>query len=396
MVLALGLSLVEFIRSRHTSNNRVHWILPALFLYYLTSELLSGGDWSSLEKRLILVAIPLAILAGKNFDTKNIKAKASRSYVAGTLLACVICLARAVIRSFSYVDGEWRFNAKVVEGTEYDFLTSSVMGGNYFFTDEFSFMHHTTYFGIFILFAQYLLFEIYTERTRSRTSTLLYGLANIFFSAAIFLLSSKAVILTFILLSLWILLRIRMLLRTKILILTLFFVVGAAFALFNPRLRILEQSLRNGIAINPTAAYGHDLRLLSWDASLTIIRESLPWGVGEANKLTALLDVYHKKGYITPEAQKHNSHNQYLDFLIGGGIIGLSLFLGGMVHVGWCSILKRNVTLQVFLFIFLFNAMFENLLSRHSGILFFSIFLGLLTLRNEQLSTGNNVDLKSS
>src|SRR5690606_18510583 len=92
--------------------------------------------------------------------------------------------------------------------TQYDFLTSSVMGGNYFFSIDFSYFLHPTYFGIYIVFAQYLLFElskVSSNHWEKRCLPVLY----VFFTTGLFFLSSKAALISFMFVAFWILVQIK-------------------------------------------------------------------------------------------------------------------------------------------------------------------------------------------
>lgn len=366
-------SLIQIIQSRKLPNIHIHWFLPLLFLYYLFSELLTGGVFQSMEKRLSLVLIPLAFALQSNFYKEHLHRNIYLSFILGNLFALLFCFGRAIIRSITLHNGAWVFNPKVIPSSEYDFLTSSIMGGNYFFGTEFSFFHHPTYASIYIVFVQFLIFEIFKSSNR-RNQLWLIG-CYVIFLFGLFLLSSKAAILSSIIISFWLLARLKAPKLKKISTVAAFGVVSVLFIFFNPRLKVFKDSIETSHVINPHARYGHDLRILSWDASLTLIKDNWLLGVGEANKKSSLVKIYEAKGYVVPAALVHNSHNQYLDFLIGGGLIGIGLFMAGLIVLFVQSIREPNLPLLAFLFIFSFNALFENLLSRHEGILFFSMFI---------------------
>ena len=385
LVTLLVVSLYEIIRKREFPKFYLFWFLPILFLYYLISEGVSGGTLSQIEKRLLLLFIPLAFALNPDFYRDESKRNIYASYIAGNLVAVLVCLVRAVVRSVIVQDGQWTFNPKVIQNTEHDFLTSSVMGGNYFFGDEFSLFMHPTYAGILIVFAQYLVFEVFKTTSGRRNKQMLIG-AFVFFVFALFLLSSKAAIVSSLLILFWTLLRVSLPAFVKISAIAAVILVSVLFLFFNPRLKVFKDTLKTTQLIDPNARYGYDLRILSWDASLDLIRENWLLGVGEGKKRSALVEVYKSKGYIVPAEKEHNSHNQYFDFMIGGGIIGLGLFITGIAQLFIRSVRETNLPLMAFLLIFSFNALFENLLSRHAGILFFSIFITLFASRRQRLS----------
>jgi O-antigen ligase len=324
------------------------------------------------------------IFVNPKFQRLEIRPSIYKSYIFGNVAAMIVCIVRAFITSISIENGQWIFNPKVIRDTEHDFLTSSVMGGNYFFGEDFSFFHHPTYAGIFIVFAQYLAFEIFNDSTQTSRTRKLMVFCYLFFLGALFLLSSKAAIATSILVSFWILIRIKIRTPVKVIVVAAFALVSVLFVFFNPRLKVFKDTLKTKDLIDPNARYGYDLRILSWDASLTLIKDHWLLGVGEAKKKTELGEVYKRKQYVVPAEKLHNSHNLYFDFMIGGGVIALGLFLAGIVHSFINARNQHNVTLFVFLLIFCFNGLFENLLSRQSGVLFFAAFIALLVSRETQ------------
>lgn len=71
-----------------------------------------------------------------------------------------------------------------------------------------------------------------------------------------------------------------------------------------------------------------------------------------------------------------NSHNQYFDTLISVGIIGLLLMLSFFV-LPLVLMIKRkkyDIVYLSFMFIILFNAVFESIFERQLGIVFFLLF----------------------
>lgn len=385
--LLFTLALVEIFRTKDFPKIRFFWFLPVLFLYYMISEMFLGGMWFAFEKKLLLLLVPVCIALNSDFNRQKLWNKISLSFILGNLLVIIICTIRAFIRSFTFMNGRWEFTPKVIPGNVHDFLTSSVMGGNFFFAEEFSYFLHPTYFGIYISFAQYLIYGIIKTPDNKKLKGFLLGCYFIFL-LALFLLSSKAAIITSLMLSFFIISRVQMKLPVRIATVGAFIIVSSLFIYFNPKLKIFRDTFQTTQFIDPdpNTRTSHDLRILSWNASLEIIKNNWLFGVGEANKTTALLNVYRVKGYIVPAAELHNSHNQYLDFLIGGGIVGLALFLAGLIHLFWRSIKESNFPLLALLLIFSFNCLFENVLSRHWGILFFSVFISLLTAKRQNLS----------
>src|SRR5690606_18655864 len=74
--------------------------------------------------------------------------------------------------------------------------------------------------------------------------------------------------------------------------------------------------------------------------------------------------------------KRYNSHNQYMDFLLSAGIIGLLVFLYFITKLCSYSISNKNF-IGVYLILFTcFIMLTENILHRHYGNMIFAIFLG--------------------
>jgi O-antigen ligase len=381
------ISFIEIFKKRSFPELQLNWFLPTLFLYYAVSTFVSDGSWSEFEKYLLLLGLPVLFALNPGFSKEQLRTKIYSGFIIGIIIVFVYCLFFAFKRSIIISDGQWYFNSKVIRDSSYDFLTSSVMGGNYFFGQDFSYFIHPAYFGLYIVFAQYLIYEIYHNTSKGFYKRLLIGCYLIFF-IALYLLSSKAAIISSLLLTLFFALSFSASRNVKLALLLLVILSSVAFIFYNPRLSIFKDTFVAGLSINPEARYGHDLRILSWDASFEVIKGHWIMGVGEANKSKALVDVYKLKDYIVPAQEKFNSHNQYLDFLIGGGIVALGIYLCGLISLLVNAIKNRNMPLIAFLIIFSFAALFENLLARHAGVLFFSCFISLLvTAKEPKIST---------
>jgi O-antigen ligase len=379
-------SLIELARTRHFVNFRPYWFLPVLFCYYFFSVLLTGGTWSAIEKRLFLVFVPLAFALLPDLILQQRRTKIHLAYIMGNVVVVITLLVRAAFRSTVCADGHCTFSPLANPQSKFDFMTASVMDGNFFFGSEFSWFYDPPYTGLFLVVALYLVFER-TKGTQNR-SVLIPSIAVYFlFLAALFLLSSKAAMIASLAVTLYIVVyavvkrTISVPLRAAAVVAMV--LVGGTFFFLNPRIKIFRETFWKGLAINPQARFGHDLRILSWDASLDVIRAHWLLGVGEGKKEEALIAMYATKGYVVPAEGKFNSHNQYLDFLLGGGLVGLGLFMAGMIALGIRSVKEKNAPLMAFALIFLFNAAVENLLSRYAGILLFAVFTSFfLAIRN--------------
>lgn len=98
------------------------------------------------------------------------------------------------------------------------------------------------------------------------------------------------------------------------------------------------------------------------------VQESLNW-------------YYSFYGFFDAEAQSLNSHNQYLDFLLIGGIPLFCSFLYILFYKLFCSLRKKDYLYFSVTLIFAFGFLTENILSRQYGI-FIYVFFELLLAGN--------------
>ena len=112
----------------------------------------------------------------------------------------------------------------------------------------------------------------------------------------------------------------------------------------------------------------------------------LGYGVGDVD---AQLQSCYDKTFTNTDTYKvtsYNSHNQYLKIVLSAGFIGLILFLVSMLHLIKVSIEYRSVLYIYFVSFVFLNFCFENILSRHDGVLFFSFFNSILFFQKNSKS----------
>lgn len=136
-------------------------------------------------------------------------------------------------------------------------------------------------------------------------------------------------------------------------------------------------SPKDYIQTRPYPMSGNDTRLTMWTVSSSVIAEH-PFGVGTGNVDDALeekLISYHQKEFAK---QHYNPHNQFLQIAVEIGIVGFFVFIFLLI-----SILLKGYTNGDYLSIILvanlaFNCLFESMLQRHSGIVFYVFWFCLL------------------
>ena len=137
--------------------------------------------------------------------------------------------------------------------------------------------------------------------------------------------------------------------------------------------------------------YEHDInnyslarRLTAVKAANLIIRQHWLLGVAPADSHAAMLSQYSWKNYgLDPENQV-DIHNQYLETLLGGGVVGLALWL---VVVFWPltqAWARRNPYVGVFILLQAALMMVANILSLQIGLNLFVFGYGFLVVAGER------------
>ena len=109
-----------------------------------------------------------------------------------------------------------------------------------------------------------------------------------------------------------------------------------------------------------------------------LFKESPVIGYGTGDIKDVLINGYKKANFIKGYDRKYNCHNQFLQFLLAFGLIGLLIFLISLVYPLFFAFFQKNY-LYVFLILMLsFNFLFESMLETKAGVEFYAFFNALL------------------
>lgn len=138
---------------------------------------------------------------------------------------------------------------------------------------------------------------------------------------------------------------------------------------------------------------GDETRLILWTASVQEIKKH-PFGVGTGNLDDHLAaQLQHLTHYEMAE-KKYNPHNQFFQTALEVGIPSALLIL---IIIGWCFIqglVKKEFLLVVLSLNLLINCLFESMLQRQSGIVFYVLWLMILSiyLSNKHEEKGSSTE----
>lgn len=135
--------------------------------------------------------------------------------------------------------------------------------------------------------------------------------------------------------------------------------------------------------IHPTST---SARRMTWDASISLIKENFWWGVGTGDVKNVLIQRDQEKGYVGIAKERLNSHNQLLNTQLAIGILG-SLFLLLAFGVNFLknkpnddSNLRIGIALLLFLAI-----LTESMLETQAGIIPYAFLLCLMSAPSFEL-----------
>jgi len=124
-----------------------------------------------------------------------------------------------------------------------------------------------------------------------------------------------------------------------------------------------------------------DVRRMITQCDLELGAKYFLTGVGPQHLQTKLNQCYYQFEGSALERNKFNTHNQYFDYLLSHGIIGLILLLLVMIVPLYKSIRNGDPVLMSFIILILLCMLTENILSRQGGIVFYAFFNALLLNR---------------
>ena len=124
-------------------------------------------------------------------------------------------------------------------------------------------------------------------------------------------------------------------------------------------------------------------RLLIWNVSVEMIANH-PFGVGTGDGKDVLMDYYRKNGMDAFADKKLNQHCQYLQTAGSVGILSALFLIATLSYYVVIGFREKNFYLIVLISLFATSSLFESILERQWGILFFMFFLTVLLAEREK------------
>lgn len=326
------------------------------------------------------------LLLGKKKIGPETREKYFKYFIWGVALATLICFANAL----------YRYNAL---GSAYmvDEFSRKV---NIFTYKEFSKILdlHPAYFSLYLGTALFYILHKYNKW--GKPLVMLKALSFILlFTITLFLTSSKAGIYLFTILLVGFVLYwlIKGGKRKVILLLGTLVSIGAIIAyLISPlpfkRLVYAWSSVQQVSSEKHTVNESTSIRLDLWRLSFEVAKESPIIGYGTGSVQNALNERCIDFRFFSEceLLRNKNSHNQYLNFLLSNGMVFLLIF--AIMLGGWLvrAIRVKDEMAVFFLLMLSLNFLFESLLQRERGVVFFMLFATMLLVSQKEGSLGKS------
>ncbi|WP_242131021.1 O-antigen ligase family protein [Aestuariivivens marinum] len=121
-----------------------------------------------------------------------------------------------------------------------------------------------------------------------------------------------------------------------------------------------------------------NVRYNVWSCSFENIKKNFWFGIGVGDEEAVLKECYQKKDCEYCAQNNLNTHNYYASLMLSGGVFVLGLFLVALLYQITVGYRTGNILLVIFILLFAINLISENMLSRINGVLFYSMFSGLM------------------
>lgn len=336
--------------------------LVALFCMYLIGLLYSHNTKEGLqniETKLSLLAFPIGFyISGLNF--KEILPKILKSFIEGCFAAVILSLTASCVHYY--------FTNDLSE----------------FFYGNLSYFAHVSYFSMYLTFGVILLYYFSFIPNKNTYIRPIISLSLIvLFSLTIFLLSSKAGIISVLATHLfalfyWIF-KHKQFARGGIAIISIiaiFFIGYYQSPTIHNRISELVSSLSANEEDAPTSSTQY--RIEAWRNSIDLIAKSPIYGYGTGSTRDLLTQKYKENQIEVLVKKRLNTHNQFLEVTMNGGILGLILFIIILILPAIWGIQKGHFVFLFFLLLLSFNFLSESILETQAGVVFFAFFYTLI------------------
>ena len=122
--------------------------------------------------------------------------------------------------------------------------------------------------------------------------------------------------------------------------------------------------------------------------SMEVLKNNWLTGLGAGGSYDALNACYKNLDFETYQNEKFNTHNQYLDYWICFGLLGVGLLVWLLVSTIGFSFNNSFSVGWIIVLVFAITMLTENVLSRYYGVLPFAFLMSFINLKINDLEVG--------
>ncbi|WP_417444265.1 O-antigen ligase family protein [Joostella sp.] len=353
---------------KYESKNKVLLLFPIYFLVLAISLFYTQNQsdgWHLIERSLTLFLFPIIFLFLKE-DALSVR-KLFDFLLFGLVVSFFINLGFIVYDSFLIID---QLPSEVSFWKRFSIMWKLCMHV------QFSSLINPGYVSLYIL----LVLSNYLKNELNSISRLL---TVIILFTYLFLLASKAAYITLFLMSILLIIKVKDAKKKNLLIIIL--TLATIVFVGNPRIIKVDNNSYSKEVLNVNPMISWESRLLSWKAAVNAIEEAPFFGYGIGDAHDALIAKYRDLGYFENYENRYNAHNQFLETWLQTGVLGVFILMAIFTYL---ALYTRRSFNDFSVFIALFLALlFESMLVRFNGIVFFSIVVPLLLKERSILSS---------
>ena len=335
-------------------------IVSSIYFVLFVSALMSlnkSEGFNKMETMLSLLVFPLVFyfILGESFiDFSKIRKFFFKTYY----LSCILFSTISFYLFTTYKNSKYL-------SADSNFYRTAIIQNNYI-------GDHPIYVSIFISIAIIFGFSFFDKERKFVWRNLLILITQGYLITLLVMLMSKGVI--FALLVVFILKVIRQKSIKKTHILSFVVVLSLFFILIpekNNRFKeIINLNSYKGLDINNSTS----IRVLIYKCGIEALFKSPLFGSGVGDVQELLDECYCLRKSNLPKG-KYNSHNQYLFMWLSTGVIGFLIFIGVLIYYFKKAIEYNDSIMFSILVLYCVIFLFENVLSRQSGVIFFSFIV---------------------
>lgn len=384
--------------------HRLFYMFILFYLLHLVSYFFSQNKSVAafdLEVKFSLLLFPILML-GSNKLYKEKWQFLLKIFLLGITISSIIYILLAFYKSIHIEQGKLLFNfAYSEEFAHLGFFELMKNRSNNFSYVCISIWHHPSYYAMFLNLAVAISYFL-LKKTKSNFKKIILVIAVLFFMLMIYLLASRAGILSLILV-LFTIFIVEFFLNKKIVIVFLPFLILITFFLTN--VSSIKETVTKLLKKEPQVenkkeaendAQQKDARLILLHHAILVAKENIWLGVGIGDIKTYLNESFNRENYKIGIEKAYNTHDQYLETLIGGGIVLLILLLILFAYSIYYALKERKMIMLLFLLFVGLNFLFEAMLNTMVGVIFITFFWTFLLFEKSGGFFQKNREVKNS